>query len=189
MPMPFRRERRRSVPLLRPTAQYGPGDLNPNANGTMLPLGLGPADFKPSQPRGGDPRRRIILPGCDFPPADAIAVDEIGDGDIAAAVTQTLVTVVVPDNLTFRISGIGFGADDESSLRFLTWTITATPPGVPIPGYVNKPAAVGSIPQVSNIFSVQGSSVTIRVDATNNNLVTLHYVCRLQGWFYAEREG
>lgn len=174
----------------RPAMSLDTGLLNPNANELPVPVGVGPADFQPSQPRGARASNPIIrLPGCDFPPADAYPVDEIGDGNIAAAATATLVTVVVPDNLTFRISGIGFGADDESSLRFLSWTITADPPGSPITGYVNKPAAIGSIPQLSYIFAVLGSSVTVRVLATNNNLVTLHYVCRLQGWFYAEREG
>ncbi len=167
--------------------QPGTGQLNPNANGTDVPF-IGPADYLPSQPRGGDPKRRVLLPGCDFPTAEAIPVDEIGDGNIAAAASAVLVTVVVPDTLTFRLSGVGFGSDDETSLRFLTWTIVATPPGIPILGYNQKPATVGSVPILSYIFSVQGSSVTITVVGTNNSLLVHYFVCRLQGWFYSERE-
>src|ERR1700675_1171795 len=95
-----------------------PSQQRANAVGQPVPANLGPAPFKPSQPRGADPRRRIVLPGCDFPPADGIAVDQITDADIANGVTATLSTIIVPDSLTFRIAGIGFGADDESGLRF-----------------------------------------------------------------------
>jgi hypothetical protein len=172
----------------RPPFPSNAGQLNPNANDIPVPVGIGPAPMNPSQPRAGNVQRRIILPGADYPPADAIPVDEIGDGSIAAGATAVLVSVIVPDTRSFRMAGIGFGADDESALRFLSWTINATPPGVPIPGYTNKPATIGSIPQLAYIFTVLGSSVTVEVLGTNNSVLTHYFVCRLQGWFYTEKE-
>lgn len=174
--------------LITPGPVYGPGQLNPQADGLDVPASLGAQPMNPSQPRAAPSSRRVVLPGADFPPADAIAVDEIGDGNITAGATAVLVTIVVPDTYSFRIAGLGFGADDESSLRFLSWAIFADPPGAPIPGYVNKPATIGSIQHLSTIFTVLGSSVTVTVRGTNNSVLTHYFVCRLQGWFYSERE-
>jgi hypothetical protein len=165
-----------------------PGGLNPQADGREVPIGLGPAAFNPSQPRGAGPNRRIILPGCDFPPADAIPVDETGDGDPAAGATSTLITIQVPDFFTLRLAGIGFGADDESNLRFLSWSIKANPPGSAVTGYSNRAGSIGSIQQLASIFVVLGSSVTVMVDVVNGGNITSHFVARLQGWFYSERE-
>jgi hypothetical protein len=166
--------------------QPGMGMLNPNADGTEVPW-VPAADIKPSQPEAGDPSRRIILPGCDYPPADAIPVDETGDANLAIGVATVLLTVTVPDTYTFRISGIGFGADDETVLRFVTWTINGTPPNSPVLGYNRKPATFGSIPQVSYIFAIVGSSTIVTVIATNNTVGGVVYVvARLLGWFYNE---
>jgi hypothetical protein len=141
-------------------------------------------------PEGADPRRRIILPGCDYPPADAIPVDQIGEADMASGAVATLITITVPDTYTLRLAGIGFGADDESALRFLTWSLFATPPAGTITPYVNMPAAIGTIVQLSWVFVVIGSSVVLTLVATNTNLApaTFHFEARAQGWFYHEQE-
>ncbi|MGH9181297.1 MAG: hypothetical protein ACRDY5_06240, partial [Acidimicrobiales bacterium] len=138
-----------------------PSQQRANATGLMVPANLGPAPFHPSQPQGAGPNRRIILPGCNYPPADAIPVDQIGEADIAFGASATLNTIIVPGMLTLRIAGIGFGADDESGLRFLSWSLFATPPAGTITPYVNMPAAIGTIVQLSTVFVVAGSSVII----------------------------
>jgi len=168
-----------------------PSQQRASAVGQPVPVGLGPAPFNPSQPRGANPQRRIILPGCDFPPADAIPVDLITDADVGPTLTVTISTIIVPDTYTFRIAGIGFGADDEAGLRLLSWSLRATPPGGTITPYVNMPSGIGSIVQLSWVFVVIGSSVTITLLVTNNAPAignTYHYFARIQGWFYAERE-
>jgi hypothetical protein len=177
--------------LERPNPVFGPGQMNPNADGLPVPHGIGPAPFQPSQPRGASPQRRIILPGCDFPPADAIPVDLISEQDIGPTVTVTLSTITVPDTYTMRIDGIGFGADDESGLRYLSWTLNVTPPNSGITPYINMPAAIGSIPQPSPVIVVLGSSYVLTLRATNNAPAigaTYHYFSRVKGWFYREYE-
>lgn len=161
-----------------------------SATGQPVPVGLGPAPFKPSQPQGGNASRRIALPGCNFPPADAIPVDQIGSASIANGGSATLETIIVPDTYSFRMAGIGFGADDESGLRFLSWSLFATPPGGTITPYINMPAAIGSIVQPSEVFVVVGSSVTLTLVATNNShtVATYFFFCRIRGWFYSEKE-
>jgi hypothetical protein len=178
-------------PIMRP-GTFQPGQPSPNADGSPVPVGYGPAPYRPSQPEGEPARRRIVLPGADFPPADARAVDLIEAADIAAGATATILSFRVPDTYTFRVAGIGFGAEDESGLRFLSWSLIADPPGTALPGYVNQPAAIGSIAQVSWIFTNVGSSVTVSIAATNNAtasaswISTFHYIARLQGWLYKE---
>jgi hypothetical protein len=142
----------------------------------------------PSMPGTLGPQHGIFvrLPGADFAPAGAIPVDAIGDANLAPSATGVLVTVVVPDTYTFRIAGIGFGADDEAALGFLTWTIRAN--NDIVAGYDNKPAAVGSIRQLADIFVVQGSSATVTIFAaiSSTAALTYRYICRVRGWFYSE---
>jgi len=146
--------------------------------------------LEPSQPGALGPEQGMYvrLPGADFPPAGAVAVDEIGDANIAPAASAVLITVAVPDTYRFRIAGIGFGADDEVALRFLTWSIRAN--GDTIRGYVAVASAVGSIRQLADIFVVRGSSDTVTVvgaaDATAG--LTYRYICRVRGYFWSEKE-
>jgi len=134
----------------------------------------------------------VSLPGEDFPPAGAIPVDQINEADVAsgAAAGTAITTITVPDTYRFRIAGIGFGAEDESGLRFLSWTLNVSPPGAPVYGYVNMPAAIGSIAYPAFVFIVLGSSVTFTVQVVNNAAVavTYHYFVRTQGWYYSEKE-
>lgn len=170
--------------------QPGTGQLNPNANGTDVPRNLGPAMMQPSSPVMGSPNRRVILPGATFPPADAIPVDLTNDADIADGASATLITIRVPDQLTLRIAGIGFGAGDESGLVFLSWSLWRDPPVSTITPYVNMDASIGSIQQLSDVFVIVGSSVVVTLIATNNSPIpaTYRFAARVRGWFYSETE-
>ena len=145
----------------------------------------------PSQPGALGPQhgQYVRLPGSSFAPAGATPVDETGDGNLAPSTAGTLVSITVPDGQTFRMAGIGFGADDETALAFLTWSIQVGMDS--IPGYVSKPATVGSLQYLADIFVVLGSSVTVNVVATPlaAAATTYRYICRVRGWFYAESEG
>lgn len=145
----------------------------------------------PSQPPGyrpGGGGQAVTLPGADFPPAGAVAVDQVGDANLAPAAIGVLVTIPVPQMLRFRMAGIGFGADDEVALRFLTWAILLD--GDPAPsGYSAQPAAIGSLRQLSEVFLLCSSSVTVTIFVTiaTTAALTYRYICRLRGWFYVEK--
>ena len=147
----------------------------------------GPAGIAPSQPGALGPQygQWIKLPGANFPPAGATAVDEIGDGNIAAGGNANLLSVVVPDGQRFRMAGIGFGADDETALAFLSWTILCPDP---YPGYIAKVAGIGSIRNLTDIFFLIGSSVTVTVNGQNATTAatTYRFICRVRGWLYSE---
>ncbi len=156
-----------------------------------IPARRSAVQIAPSQPGALGPQtgQYVRLPGASFAPAGATPVDETGDGNIAPSASAVLVSVVVPDGQTFRMAGIGFGADDETCLAFLTWSIQLG--NDPVPGYVIKPATVGSLQYLADIFVVVGSSATVNVVGTPlaAAATTYRYICRLRGWFYAEREG
>jgi hypothetical protein len=149
----------------------------------------GPVMVQPSQPDAlGSQGTEVRLPGANYPPAGARPVDEIGDLTLAASAVGTLVTITVPDTYRFRIAGIGFGADDDIALGYLTWAILH---GSDLaPGYEQKQAAIGSIRQLADIFDLIGSSLTTTVRATiaSTAPVSYRYICRVRGWFYSEKE-
>lgn len=153
-----------------------------------LVRGMPPVLIQPSQPGQMGPEQGVYvrLPGADFAPAGAIPVDEIGDNNLAPGATGVLVTINIPDTYRFRIAGIGFGADDETALGFLSWSVRAN--NDPVPGYVNKPAAIGSIRQLADVFIVQGSSAQMTVVAviSATAVLTYRYICRVRGWFWSE---
>jgi hypothetical protein len=156
-----------------------------------IPAGLPTQPMPPSQPQalGQEPGQRVILPGVNYPPAGATPVDEMGDATIGAGGTQLLVTVTLADQQRFRMAGIGFGADDETALAFLSFTIFAGP--FPVPGYINKRAAIGTIQQLTDIFILTGSSLPITVVGTSDPLAVVEYrfICRVRGWYYFEKGG
>lgn len=157
----------------------------------QVPRGLPPVLISPSQPDALGPEHGVYvrLPGADFPPAGATAVDEIGDADIAPGASATLVTIPVGDTLRFRVAGIGFGADDESVLRFLTWSVILN--GLdPVGAYNNRTSVIGSIRQLADVFLLVGSSSIVTVVATSSATAALTYrfICRVRGWFYNEKE-
>jgi hypothetical protein len=151
---------------------------------------LGPGALDSSQPGalGSQTGTWVRLPGANFPPAGALPVDEMGDAVIAPTATAVLLTYQVPTNLILRVEGIGFGADDETALAFLSWSMKLN--GDTVPGYVNKPSAVGSIRNLTPIFQVAGTSSVLTITATPAAAAVLayRYICRIRGWCYNERE-
>lgn len=156
-----------------------------------VPDGYGPAPLQGSQPGAQGPEQGmwVRLPGSSFAPAGSTPVDETGDANVAAGGTATILTVTVPTGQRFRMAGVGFSAEDESSLAYLSWSINS-PASVPVPGYINKPAAIGSVRQLAEIFIVVGSDSTATVVVANSTLAaaTYHFYCRLRGWFYTEKD-
>ena len=152
---------------------------------------VGPGSPGASQPGALGPQtgQWVRLPGVNFPPAGALPVDEIGDAVIAAGATSLLITYTVPTNLILRIEGIGFGADDETALAFLAWSMQLN--GDPVPGYVNKPSAIGSIRNLTPIFQIAGTSSALTITGTPSVLAVLpyRYICRIRGWCYNESGG
>jgi hypothetical protein len=163
-------------------AGAGAVDLN---EGRRLP----PAPLAPSQPLGPGAENMgelVRLPGANFPPAGSRGVDTVGDADIAPGASATLLTVTTPDNMRFRIVGIGFGADDEVALGFLTWSIRLGPD--PAPGYESEAAAVGSVRNLADIFVNVGSSIVVGVLVTSDPsaVLTYRFIARIRGYFYTE---
>lgn len=173
--------------LIRPQVGIDPRRRRVPREVLTVPEGLGAAPIAPSQPGalGAQVGTWIRLPGANFPPAGATPVDEIGDANIAAGGTATLLTYQVPNGVRFRLEAIGFGADDETALAFLSWAITAPDS---VNGYVNKVAAIGSIRNVTPITFLAGSSVLVSVVGTSstNAVVTYRFICRIRGWLYSE---
>jgi hypothetical protein len=174
---------RRQIPIISSLR----ATLNPISRGWGAPV-PGPVRLEPSQPGAFGPEqgRFVKLPGSNFPPAGAIQVNEDGDADIAAGATATLVTIQVPDTQRFSGIGIGFGAHDETALKFLTWSVQAN--AIPQPGFIAKNAIIGSIPQLTPFTYVTGSSVTITIVGAASALavVTYRYIVRVLGYFYTE---
>ena len=168
---------------------YDPNLEHYRAIAREAPARARPVSLAPSHPSGLGQAVGIILPGANFPPAGARAVDPIGDASIAPGAVGVLLTVTVPDNLRLVVAGIGFDSDDSVAVGYLTWAILLGPD--PVPSYEQMLAAVGSIRQLATIFIVAGSSKTLTVRATiaATAAVTYRYECHLRGWFYSEKEG
>ncbi len=167
-----------------------------NAGATAVPVGVRPATIMPGQPGAMSPEQGVFvrLPGSNFAPAGSTPVDEMGDANIGAAATQLFLTVNVPDGQRFTMADIGFTADDETSLQFLSWTIFVGPN--PLPGYINKSAVIGTLSQLGILGRVvQASQPVTIIGAVSANVgthlgvgIVYHYFCRVYGWFYAEQE-
>jgi hypothetical protein len=155
-----------------------------------VPRDLAPVRILPSQPGalGLEYGTPVALPGSAFAPAGATPVDQVGDGNIAPGASATLVQIQVPDGQRFRVAGVGFGADDETALGFLTWSMIEN--NDPQIGYNAVPAPIGSIAQLADIFHLSGSSVLFRIVASSaaSAGVTFRFICRVRGWFYATKE-
>lgn len=153
----------------------------------MIPP-VGPVLVQPSQPGALGPEQGVYvrLPGANFPPAGATPVAEPGDANIAPSASATIVSIVVPDTVRFRVESIGFGADDETALAFLNWSIRFGNDAQP--GYTNKPAALGTLQYPAPIVLLAGSSVTVNlvVTASASAVVTYRYIAVVRGWFYRE---
>lgn len=158
--------------------------------GARVAAEQGPVRIEPSQPDalGTEQGSYVRLPGANYPPAGAIPVDVIGDLNLAASAVGVLVTIPLADTYRLRVAGIGFSADDDIALGYLTWAILLGPD--PAPGYSQMQAAVGSVRQLADIFVLVGSSQTLTVRATiaATAPVTYRYICRVRGWYYSEKE-
>jgi hypothetical protein len=101
----------------------------------------------------------------------------------------------VPNGKRFTLAGIGFGAQDETSLQFLTWTINVGPN--PLTGYRNKEAVIGTLSMLSHPLTVIQSSQPVTIVGASRAVAGTHlgaaivynFYCRVHGWFYAEAEG
>jgi hypothetical protein len=161
------------------------GPLPPPA----LPRQVGPpAPIPAVVPGSVAPEHGILIaqPPVNFPPKGAIPLDEMDDADIAAGATATVITIDVPGTMQLRIDGIGFSADDETALRFLTWRMRTN--GNPVAGYYNVPASIGSIREVSDVFvHVSGpQQLELLVSADAAAIITYRYIARVKGWFFGE---
>lgn len=155
----------------------------------MLPTSAGPPARIPAVvPDSVAPEHglQIAQPPVNFPPKGAIPLDEMDDADIAAGASATVITIDIPGQLQLRIDGIGFSADDETALRFLTWRMNTN--GNPVPGYYDVPASIGSIREVSEIFvHVAGpQQLVLIVSVSAAAIVTYRYIARVKGWFFGE---
>lgn len=176
-----------SNPLLSPQLPVSPGQMNPQADGEIFTVPTTPAPFKPAMPEQGDPQRRIILPGADYPPAGAIPVDETNNVTITSGGTGIPVTVTIPDGYSFRVSALGIDSDDESVTRFSFWSLLIDPPNSAIIGYSNRPGVIGSVRSPGWIFTIQGNG-TVKVQIGSNYGLTAFFTARLLGWFYREEK-
>lgn len=159
---------------------------------SVAPMGIPPAPMGSQQPAAlyPDQGTPVRLPGVNFAPAGSLPLDVPGDDNLAPGATGVLLTIPVPNGLRCRISGIGFGADDEVALRFLTWSIRFDGDATPH-GYGRMPAAIGSIRQLAPIVLVIPGSVTATVVAIIDAgaVLTYRYIARAIGWFYADYRG
>lgn len=172
----------------RPQSGLAPGLRRIYGGRTLYPTDLGPAPLAGSTPASLVPQGGLVirLPGSSFAPDGSIPVDQTGDGDIAPSSSATLVTIVTPDALRFRIAGIGFGADDEVALGALSWSMLIN--GDPSTGYSTVPAAIGSIRQLAAINVITFASQVVTIVARTSAALggTFRFICRVQGWFYTE---
>lgn len=154
----------------------------------VIPPGIPAMPTPPSQPDALGSERGIYvrLPGGNYFPPGAQPVDEMGDANIPAGGTGLLLTVPLAAQQRFRVAGLGFTADDETALAFLTWTIFLGPD--PLPGYINKSAAVGTVAQLAGMDVVVGSSLPLTIVGTTSLIavVTYRFIARIRGWLYAE---
>jgi hypothetical protein len=148
----------------------------------------GPAENQPTLPGTSSPSegQRVQLPPVNFPPAGMFAVDQQQDADIAAGATATVLTLNVPINNQLRIDGIGFGADDEVALRFLTWTLFIR--SDPAQAYSNVGASIGTIVETSTIIlHARGpNTITLVLSSSAAAVLTYRFVVRLKGWMFTD---
>lgn len=164
------------------------------AGGVVIPAGIRPVEIQSGQPGALSPEQGIYvrLPGANYPPAGSTPVNEVGDANIQAGGAGLLVTINVPAGQRFTLFAIGFGAADETSLQFLTWTIFVGPN--PLPGYIRSSSTIGTLSQLGVIDRVIQASEAVTVVGFSNFTagthltvpVTYNFYCRVFGWFYAE---
>ena len=169
-------------------SQFPPNRRRFAGQAITVPALIPEAEVQPGQPGANAPEggQLIQLPGANFPPAGSRAVDETGDANIAPGTEAVMVTFVVPTMLRNVLVGIGFGADDETATAFLSWSIRLGSESVP--GYILKPAALGSLLYLAEIFVLAPSGATVNIVgfASAAAVVTYRYIARVRGWNYIE---
>lgn len=174
-------------------SEHGPFDALLDMSRSIQQEPSGAGRLAPQAPtQSGAPYSKatpIGLPEVNYPPTGAQPVDEPGDASVAPAATATLITIEVPVNRQLRLDGIGFGADDEIALAFLTWSIYED--ANPAPAYYAQAATIGEIVHPAQIFlHVAGPKrVTLRVTPSALAVVTYRYIARLKGWLYGQQIG
>lgn len=150
------------------------------------------APVAPTAPGGSAPETGVpvALPLFNFPSRGAFDVNEIRDADIAPAASSDVITFDVGSSQQLRISAIGFGADDEVALRFLTWSLFA-PAGNPVAGYANVPSTTGTLAEPGEVhIHVPGpAQVVMRLTADTGAGLTYRYIARMVGWLYTDEVG
>lgn len=162
--------------LQRGAVTPGPG---PEGRTQGTTVGIGPA------PGSGI---LVALPPVNFPPEGAYPVPILADEDVAPGASATILTFNVPAVRSLRVAEIGFGADDETCLRFLTWSLNIN--STPAPGYNGVAATIGTISSPATIvLNVPGpATVTMTVTAALTANVTYRYIVWLSGWLYGQQE-
>lgn len=153
-------------------------DTGPARNAPTTPGGLAPA-----------PGNRVQLPGINYFPNGAFPVDQVGAADIAGQSQAVVLSIMVPSDAQLRLDGIGFGADDENALGFLTWQLFEN--NVPTQEYGQvKSSAIGTIlhPSVIHLHARGPNTIQLVLTNASDPALTYHFVARLKGWRYSEKE-
>lgn len=166
----------RNIPTPTGWLDREPPDLGPGTIGSSIAGGVAP------RPDGV----RVVLPAVNYFPAGGYPIDEISDADIAPGASANVLTFNVPEKVQFRIVGIGFGADDEVALRFLTWNLLVG--GNAFRAYGNQSAAIGTIVETSPInFHVRDAvTVIVRLTSDAAAVLTYRFVVRVAGWLFQD---
>jgi len=150
------------------------------------PIGA-PAPLRAALPRGmGEPFRAVVLPPFHYAPEGCFPLDLQGEADIAPSTTVNLISFTVPNSQKCRLNGIGFGADDEVGLRFLTWQLLIN--GDPSQAYGSSKANIGNLSDPSTIIqsATNGQLITLSATMGAGAILPYHIVARITGWLYLE---
>lgn len=149
-----------------------------------------PAPHRRVQPQGLAPEGdvAVLLPGCNFPPRGAIGVDQIDETDLTVPATDVVVaTIPIPASWIFRVTHIGFSADDELSLAWVTWTLKKG--GTPIGNFAARAAAIGSThdPSGVGLLLIDGeSTLTLEMRIAAVGSVYSHINSRIAGYYFQQ---
>lgn len=163
-----------------------------------------PSPLRRSYPGGLAPEGgvSIRLPGFNFIPRGAIKLDEYGELDYqlnGGFGPLPIIIQDIPAGLQLRLTGIGFGGDDESVVNEVTWSLLKTQSvvtgsgGEPQQGdatrYTQKPAGIGSLDEPTPIdYVIDGKqfAMILLTFPTPTLSYSVHIVCRLLGYYFME---
>lgn len=157
--------------------KHGPRDAGEGRLDAVLPEGW---------PGRGLP---IRLPIEHFSPPGSFPVDETCDTYMSGfpAVDTLLFTYSVPQNQVFRITHVGWDADDDAGMASLRWTAYAN--SNPVSGLVNQIAGMGTVANPLPVNVTVPGSATFTILGTNTlNLYGWTYVVRVVGYLFTARQ-